>query len=282
MQWGISTSLLPNLSTEELVRLFSGMEQHGFDGFELGCPEGFDFAPARLREWRNCAGDHGIHPLSLHAPRECWDLNLPLEAARTTEILRRSIDAAAELGAELVVCHPNTCAAVTDPVANLASLECTRQLLETCAGNAVAAGVALAVENMPIMHPPHCPGCCAGELLHLFRNAPPGLAVCYDTGHANVNRIDPAEELLLFGARLRTVHLHDNAGNTDSHRVPGDGTFPWEKFFAALAQNRQNPRLVFEIGGRPALSELLPRLRRFADRFDARQMESETRGSIAS
>lgn len=268
MQWGISTSLLPELSTQELARFFSGMAQYGFDGFELACPPGFDFAPARLRQWSRCAENCGINPLSLHAPSECWDLNLPREAERTTGILLRSIEAAARLGAELVVCHPNTCAAITDPAANLASLECTRQLLETCAGEAVAAGVTLAVENMPIMHPPHCPGCCAGELLQLFRNSPPGLAVCYDTGHANVNRLDPAEELPQFGKLLRTVHLHDNMGDTDSHRVPGDGTFPWEKFFATLAETRQNPRLIFEIGGFPALPELLPRLSRFAGRFD--------------
>ena len=66
-------------------------------------------------------------------------------------------------------------------------------------------------------------------------NKHPLLGFCLDTGHAFMafgkNVMDAyyamEEHIIAF-------HLNDNAGDRDSHILPGHGNFPWGDFFKAL------------------------------------------------
>jgi sugar phosphate isomerase/epimerase len=59
------------------------------------------------------------------------------------------------------------------------------------------------------------------------------VALAVDTGHANMNAT-AAEETLAAGHRLRTTHVHDNDGRTDTHLPPGLGTIDWAAWLRAL------------------------------------------------
>lgn len=59
--------------------------------------------------------------------------------------------------------------------------------------------------------------------------------VCLDTGHALVSHEQPGEAVRMIGKEyLRTLHVHDNDGTGDYHKLPGDGIADWEDFGKAL------------------------------------------------
>lgn len=55
----------------------------------------------------------------------------------------------------------------------------------------------------------------------------PNLGFCYDSGHENCYSRD-LDLLNLYGNRLLALHLHDNDGTDDQHRILGDGTINWQ------------------------------------------------------
>ncbi len=66
-------------------------------------------------------------------------------------------------------------------------------------------------------------------------NAP--LALCLDTGHANCWQPDflaCARQALPHACCL---HVHDNDGIDDQHRLPGEGTIPWDRFIDLLIES---------------------------------------------
>ena len=63
---------------------------------------------------------------------------------------------------------------------------------------------------------------------------PEVLGLCYDSGHGNVagnglDRLDRAKD------RLIAVHLHDNDGSADQHKLVFDGTVDWPRLARILA-----------------------------------------------
>ena len=66
----------------------------------------------------------------------------------------------------------------------------------------------------------------------------PALAMCLDTGHANV-RADwqsPAESMRAYSQTIKALHVHDNGGEHDEHLLPYCGTIDWADFSAALRE----------------------------------------------
>ena len=62
------------------------------------------------------------------------------------------------------------------------------------------------------------------------------LGLCYDSGHANIggDRMDRLEPLQ---NRLISIHLHDNDGSGDQHKLPFDGTVDWPRLTRIIAQS---------------------------------------------
>ncbi len=63
---------------------------------------------------------------------------------------------------------------------------------------------------------------------------------CIDTGHINLtaqhNEPSAAEFVRRLGKNVACLHLHDNFGIVDHHRVIGAGTTNWADFFKALKE----------------------------------------------
>lgn len=62
----------------------------------------------------------------------------------------------------------------------------------------------------------------------------PLLGMCFDTGHAAVFGDDCGDAVRRIGRHLQALHVHDNDGTADQHRLPGDGVIDWERFRVAL------------------------------------------------
>ncbi len=73
--------------------------------------------------------------------------------------------------------------------------------------------------------------------------------VCLDVGHAHLGSgVESA--IAILGERIRSTHIHDNAGDRDAHLWPGEGTIPWPEAMQALARLAQPPATVLEISSR--------------------------------
>lgn len=61
-------------------------------------------------------------------------------------------------------------------------------------------------------------------------------AFCYDSGHANMLYKDKQTDMInALGENIKTVHLHDNNGKIDFHRLPlNNGTINWDDTFLSL------------------------------------------------
>ena len=94
-------------------------------------------------------------------------------------------------------------------------------------------GVVINFENLPFIHLPinNCK-----QILDFVKWVDrDNFKVCLDTGHALVSGEQPGEAVRLFGKEyLRTLHVHDNDGTGDYHKLPGDGIGDWVDFGKAL------------------------------------------------
>ena len=76
--------------------------------------------------------------------------------------------------------------------------------------------------------------------------APDYVGLCYDSGHGNVvgTGLDFLDECK---DRLIAVHLHDNDGASDQHRLPGMGTVDWERLTRLVAASAYRKPINLEV-----------------------------------
>jgi sugar phosphate isomerase/epimerase len=64
------------------------------------------------------------------------------------------------------------------------------------------------------------------------------LCVCIDTGHTNMTvrheHLSVGDFIRRCGSLVEVLHMHDNAGITDEHKIPMTGIIDWEDVLSAL------------------------------------------------
>ena len=213
----------------------------GFEAIAIGArPEhsGYDTAEGRRRIAQS-VDDHRLHVDSVHAPFPEGDRLCSLDEAEREESVRQcktAIDTAADLGTCVVVVHLNT---NPEPAARREMLQQGFRSMETLRDHALGRGVGLAIENS--WGEPYA------EMLHAVMaevgEAPIGF--CFDAGHGNVDGVGIGD-LLRYGDRLLTVHLHDNLG-TDTHMLPYEGNMDWGRIMGALREVDYRGNLLLEV-----------------------------------
>jgi len=203
---------------------------------------------------------YNITPWSLHAPfgRELDISHLDVSVRRKSirEILK-SMDVAHRYGCKYIVVHPSA-----NFYDDLKSYEDSRRaLIESLSElerQASNLGVCILIENMLSKPNSHRVGVTVREILEVISEGGfESVGICLDTGHSNYNSLNPSEEALIAGKYLNSIHLNDNDGTSDSHKVPGEGTIDWREFASALRQVRYKGILMLEVyGGREPESVL--------------------------
>lgn len=106
---------------------------------------------------------------------------------------------------------------------------------------AEASGTKIALENVYESSPKFL-----NLLLEKFQESQ-HICCCFDTGHFNAFSRSPLEEWMdALGSRIGQIHLHDNYGVTDEHNPVGEGTFPFDRFFALLKKKGIRPIVTLE------------------------------------
>jgi sugar phosphate isomerase/epimerase len=109
------------------------------------------------------------------------------------------------------------------------------------------------------------------EITHLNLN------VCFDVGHAHMNEgVETAFRMLKN--RIRSTHVHDNDGATDSHLFPGaaGGTIDWGRVMPVLQSQEDRYPLLLELREVPELERPFDAVRKVFDTLESLEIVHES------
>ena len=241
---------------------YQKMKEHGFTCADYGmsntevAPYTLDDAAfdAYLTEERRLAEDAGITISQVHGPWR-WPPQDATEEDRAErmEKMKRSIRGTAVLGCKNWIVHPIMPYGInelgTDDAQKTWDLNVVfmRELL-ACAKEH---DIIICFENMPM--PNFSLGSVDAIMRFVNEMNDDHFRVCLDTGHVNVF---PGQTLYdavhMIGDKLQTLHVHDNSGKSDEHRLPWLGTADWEGFGRALREIGFDGVFSYETG--PAIA----------------------------
>lgn len=166
--------------------------------------------------------DSNLKVCSLHAPfKDGFDIS-SIErdiAAKTSDMLKRCIDAALLLKANALIFHPGPpCVGQVKDRREVL----VRQVLALLE-HVGKANLKLAIENLSNDSANRV------TAFSFQRIANSKYGLCYDTSHDNLVAT-PLAILERFKDRLITTHIADNRGMRDDHMLPFEGYFRWDKF----------------------------------------------------
>ena len=259
--YSLATALWPNgVPFEQVIAELAGA---GFTQCELFGPK--DLADDQTAgDRRRILNRHGVWPRTIHS-----DLGVDLAAlddhVRTQAVatVASCFEPFAELGGFAVIVHPSR---GDSPAEHLEPrIDALRRSLDTLLSQSEPLGIRLACENLQHKGEPR-PLCRMEDLRRVIDDYPPSVGICLDTGHANNNGLDPADEARIAGERLIALHLQDTDAVEDRQWPPGLGNINWRRVSAALTEIGFDGAWTFEVGtgaSGPAATAAL--VRRIAD-----------------
>lgn len=156
------------------------------------------------------------------------------------EMVRRSILAAAELGAGIIVIHGGSVPYRADYKKNkIENMEYFKPHLELAAKH----GVTIAIENLfdenDLQKRVRVPRYLADpedliDLVDSLHVSYDNVGIVWDFGHANLMNWNQPECLEMIGKRLIATHVQDNYGVVDDHLLPYLGNVEWEPIMKTL------------------------------------------------
>ena len=228
--------------------------------------------PNHVRDLGLWFADHGIHLHSLHSPvfseAEGGRAGSPpisiaylekrLRIASMDEI-KRALEVAERLPFRYLILHMGLEGEEWD----LNRVDAAFSSIEHLSIFAKDYGVQILLENIPNE-------LTAPDRLVQFINYTrmDGLQICFDIGHAHLAP-GVASAFHTLKGHLASVHLHDNDGSKDEHRLPYDGTVDWGAFVRDFRATGAKAPLVFELRNDSPEPFNLTRLRPVIEKLEA-------------
>lgn len=256
MRIGIGSSTYLRYGLEEGARR---AREHGFDCFDysnfihtdtdfFNLPE-IEFEK-ELKRQRTLIETEGIRVNQAHAP---WEMPVrcaaPAERAIKLEKASKAVRGTAYIGATDLVIHAIMPFGENSPEHPELMRDLNAEFMGKLAEVAKEYGVKhINIENLPFPQLPinHTSQCLDFAKRMNKETNSDIFRVCLDTGHSNFCGESPADAVRTLGSYLGALHVHDNDGTADSHRIPGNGTIDWEDFSDALAEINYGGVLNFE------------------------------------
>jgi sugar phosphate isomerase/epimerase len=268
MQKLLSTHLFAGqrLTTAGLERIRNA----GFDGVEIFCArQHVDYQDsAQIAELGHWFRDSPLKLHSVHSPmhnddvggrsgpQAILDITETQKAKRIAIVdeIKRAIEIAEKAPFRYLIQHLG----VPDQDFDARRIDSAFSSLDEIRVFAGQRGVEVLLENIPN-------AMSSGERLNEFLAATHlNLNYCFDTGHANIMNGVTAE-FEVMKERIRSTHIHDNDGKTDSHLFPGQGIINWRQVMTLLRSRPDQYPLLLELKAVAAIEHPADDARRAAD-----------------
>ncbi|MHB9034521.1 MAG: sugar phosphate isomerase/epimerase family protein [Anaerolineae bacterium] len=167
-----------------------------------------------------------------------WLSAVEYERLAGIELVINRMHFARRLGSDVIIMHMPT--APDDKAAAEIYWSRVRRTLDALKPETERYGVYLAIENGD----PHN----LASIAQVFEwYGPEFVGLCYDCGHGNLAG-DGLEWLDKLGTRLLALHLHDNDGHSDQHKLPFTGTIDWDRLMRLIAKSTYRKWVSLELG----------------------------------
>jgi len=280
-QYGVSTHLYhgQRLSRDHLLEIAA----HGFELVELFATRShFDYHnPAAIADLQQWLAEAGLELRSVHAPvaerfiggRWSGTLSIasadPDARARAVGEAERALHIARRLAVPVLVAHLGVPRyQPREPeIGPQDTRAAARRSIEELMRLAQPLGVRVAVEVLPNELSR------AGSLVHFVEedvkldDVAEDAGICLDFGHAHIDG-DVVEAIETVSEHLIATHVHDNAGRSDDHLLPFDGTIDWPSALTAVQKIGYDGPLMLEINARGTTRETLGRARQVRQRME--------------
>ncbi|MGQ9479280.1 MAG: sugar phosphate isomerase/epimerase family protein [Thermoproteota archaeon] len=200
---------------------------------------------------KNAADSLGIRIVQVHGPFGNIDFELssanPSEREKALRTVFKWIEYIGRLEWEVLVLHTvRLKPSENDNIQRV--VEKTRlkniAFFKEAAEYASEYGVKICVENRL----ENIYGALPADLLSLIEDVgKDSMGICLDTGHANVNGIDPSVMVEMLKESLAATHIHDNDGHEDQHLSPLMGSIDWPRLLKAFSRINYTRPLILEI-----------------------------------
>lgn len=204
----------------------------------------FLYCTAEIDQIRAWLDGFGLEVTDIHASagqEKCWASLVEYERLAGVQLVANRMEMAADLGCDVIVLHvPEE---PEDEATRVTYWDCIRRSLDTLREVARTRGVRIALEN----------GATSESWIPIARiltDYPPTFTgLCYDSGHGNISG-DGLKQLEVHADRLLAVHLHDNDGTADQHKLPFSGTVDWDRLVALIARSSYDKWVNLEVSQR--------------------------------
>jgi len=183
----------------------------------------YEYKPAEIDLLQKCFTECGLKLLDLHGSaghKRRWFAPEETERRAGVALVQNRIKMTARLGGQSVVMHAHS--DFLDPL---------RRSLDELQPFARQRGIRIAIENTEETNHFTTPR----QLLSEY--PPEFLGLCYDSGHGNMANRHGLDELETLTDRLIALHLHDNDGTGDQHKLMFTGTVDWPRLAKLIAQS---------------------------------------------
>lgn len=182
----------------------------------------FIYEESEINQIKKWLKEYNLKVLDIHGTagkEKNWFSSKECERIAGISLVKNRIKMAKSLNADVVVMHVGN--------ANKYLFKSLDQLKYFCKIN----NVRIAVENNE------------PEVIQKVINnySPDYIGICYDSGHGNIGKLGINNTMLKWldknKNRLIALHLHDNNGKFDQHRIPFTGTVNWEMLTKIIAES---------------------------------------------
>ena len=249
------------------------IKECGFDGVDWNLDHAWNYAEIYKRIWRDCVLEqpfsnvkeayaeeieiirkNGLIVCQAHAPFPSYVADFPELDQHVGLIYENCIRLCQEVGCKYLVVHGISRRPDMTDMMREEMLEMNLALYERMIPVLKETEVVVCLENLfRSKNGRIYPGVCSDpyECIYLIDtlNEKAGkkcFGLCFDTGHLNLLDGDMEGYLKLLGKRVCALHIHDNYGKLDDHKMPYNGTICWESFCRALREIGYEGTLNFE------------------------------------
>lgn len=195
---------------------------------------------AAIQEWLHC---YHLGLTDVHASdgrEKNWLSPVEYQRLAGIELVINRMHFASCLGSDVIIMHLPM--APADEPAATQFWERVRRTLDALAPQSRRYGVRIAIENGGAGH--------LNSIAPVFTMYPADyIGLCYDSGHGNLAG-DGLDWLDKLGSRLLSVHLHDNDGLSDQHKLPFTGTVDWDRLTRLIARSAYRKGVSLELSAR--------------------------------